>query len=592
MFRLKTTLAFRNSLFLARKTAPHHIQFLKRKFPSLLSSSSYDVDSDDIVEQPIQRQEHGIKKSNDTTKKGRYSSLLKDIGIDGELRQVSCLNDKRKVTQEDLFCNREINFSSLQAIGFDMDYTLAQYKQPAFDKLSFEGGKEKLVKLLGYPKEVLDIEYDHELWVRGLIMDIERGNFLKIDRHKYVRVAYHGLRQMSSLNRKLIYSRTFNVVHSFSEKHFINMDTHFQHVDAHLFANLIELKDTGKYEGLNSKTYEDMYREMRKCIDLCHRDGVIKDEVALNPEKYIITDDGMVPMLKKIKESGTKVFLLTNSLWEYTSVAMNYLFHQKNADEETKLKNEWLDLFDVVIVGSCKPAFLLDPYLNLYRIQTENGSLLNTDGLYEMQMLGEFGVHKFLEQGKVFQGGNWQHLQAMLEAKAGEEILYVGDHLYSDVLRSKRTLGWRTCLIIPELELDMKTYYENRKLAQNITELRKLQDEMNEYADTLRNENEPIPEEVNKILKDLEYDDTVIKDRLREMAKQYHEAFHPMWGQIFRAGYQDSRFAFYVQNYACIYMSKASNLGLISMERSLRTSGEMLPHDKLLSAESTFFDQN
>ena len=29
----------------------------------------------------------------------------------------------------------------------------------------------------------------------------------------------------------------------------------------------------------------------------------------------------------------------------------------------------------------------------------------------------------------------------MLEIEAGEEILYVGDHLYSDVLRSKRIDG-------------------------------------------------------------------------------------------------------------------------------------------------------
>ena len=44
-----------------------------------------------------------------------------------------------------------------------MDYTLAQYKQPAFDKLAFDGAKEKLVKKLGYPEAVLDFEYDHEV---------------------------------------------------------------------------------------------------------------------------------------------------------------------------------------------------------------------------------------------------------------------------------------------------------------------------------------------------------------------------------------------------------------------------------------------
>lgn len=250
--------------------------------------------------------------------------------------------------------------------------------------------------------------------MRGLIIDTQRGNFLKIDRHKYVRVAYHGFRPISSANRKLLYSRTFNKVPSFSEKHFVNMDTLFQHVDAHLFAHLIDMKDDGEYDFLDIKTYEDLYRDVRECVDLCHRDGVIKDEVARNPEKYIVTDDGFIPMLKKFRDSGVKVFLLTNSYWEYTSVAMNFLFHQKDADPETKLKNEWMDLFDVVIVGSCKPAFLLDPYLNLYRVNSQDGSLRNTDGIYEIEALGENGAQKFLEQGKLFQGGNWMHLQEML----------------------------------------------------------------------------------------------------------------------------------------------------------------------------------
>ena len=110
-------------------------------------------------------------------------------------------------------------------MGFDMDYTLAQYQSPHFDELAFHGAKHKLVHDFGYPDVVLDLTYDPTRWTRGLIMDTLRGNFLKIDRHKYVRVAYHGLERMSSTTRKLLYSRTFNKVMSFSEKHFVNMDT-------------------------------------------------------------------------------------------------------------------------------------------------------------------------------------------------------------------------------------------------------------------------------------------------------------------------------------------------------------------------------
>jgi len=38
----------------------------------------------------------------------------------------------------------------------------------------------------------------------------------------------------------------------------------------------------------------------------------------------------------------------------------------------------------------------------------------------------------------------------------GEGVLYVGDHIFTDVLRSKRSLGWRTCLIVPEMSSELQ----------------------------------------------------------------------------------------------------------------------------------------
>jgi hypothetical protein len=58
------------------------------------------------------------------------------------------------------------------------------------------------------------------------------------------------------------------------------------------------------------------------------------------------------------------------------------------------------------------------------------------------------------------------------------------------------------------------------------------------------------------------------------------------------AGYQDSRFGYFVKNYACVYTSKATNLGRASTSRAYRTSGELLPHDNMLSqAFSEFVDE-
>lgn len=91
---------------------------------------------------------------------GRYGNVLSSVGLEG-LKQVHNLPDKRQVSSTDVFCNRELRLGGISAIGFDMDYTLAQYKQPAFDQLAFDGAKQKLVEKLGYPPEVLDFEYDH-----------------------------------------------------------------------------------------------------------------------------------------------------------------------------------------------------------------------------------------------------------------------------------------------------------------------------------------------------------------------------------------------------------------------------------------------
>lgn len=44
------------------------------------------------------------------------------------------------------------------------------------------------------------------------------------------------------------------------------------------------------------------------------------------------------------------------------------------------------------------------------------------------------------------------------------QVLYVGDHMFADIVRSKRTLGWRTCLIVPELEGEMLAHRENQEL--------------------------------------------------------------------------------------------------------------------------------
>jgi hypothetical protein len=90
---------------------------------------------------------------------------------------------------------------------------------------------------------------------------------------------------------------------------------------------LVELKDAGALAGMaggGAKGYAEIYRDVRGAVDLCHRDGSIKREVAADPGLYIHPDPGLVPLLRTLRAAGKRVFLATNSLWDYTNVVMSW----------------------------------------------------------------------------------------------------------------------------------------------------------------------------------------------------------------------------------------------------------------------------
>lgn len=124
--------------------------------PLRQSLSSADVDADEDAEQRLGGEfdndmANGIDDDEFLVGNGsdRWDGLLASTGLEGKLKHVPDLPDERKVSTFDIFCNRELKMENLAAIGFDMDYTLARYQQPAFDKLAFDGAKDKLVSKLG-----------------------------------------------------------------------------------------------------------------------------------------------------------------------------------------------------------------------------------------------------------------------------------------------------------------------------------------------------------------------------------------------------------------------------------------------------------
>ena len=104
--------------------------------------------------------------------------------------------------------------------------------------------------------------------------------------------------------------------------------------------------------------------------------------------------------------------------------------------------------------------------------------------------------------------------------RSGDEVLYVGDHLYSDVLRSKRTLGWRSLFIMPELEEEMKVFAQTLPLRKKIEYLRRLREELSRKAEDIRRTQDNSDAYVQKLLQEMEDDDTIIKSTLSPLVEQ------------------------------------------------------------------------
>eukprot|EP00877_Chromochloris_zofingiensis_P002493 jgi/Chrzof1/12244/Cz06g26250.t1 len=478
-----------------------------------------------------------------------------------------------------------------------MDYTLAQYKPDTFETLAHEQTIDKLVTYFGYPAELYDLTFDWRYMTRGLIIDKKRGNVVKVDRHKYVKVAYHGFQKLNRDERNKYYNNS-PVRDDFDEPDYGMIDTLFSLAEGYLFMQLVELAD--KYPGKlpNFSGYAGLYRDVRAAVDLCHRDGSLKREVAANPSKYIHEDKQLVPMLQMYKKSGRKVFLATNSLWDYTNVVMNFLVSGRVGRQKN---DDWLHLFDVVIVGCAKPGFFCERR-PLFAVNPVDGTLMNTDngapiipiGEEDLPTGGNFASTASMidlnegDNALTFQGGTFTDLHRMLGITAGSQVLYVGDHIYGDILRSKKSLGWRTMLVVPELETELQMQEKTATTQRELKMLRLARADLDGRVQRLEwafKQNE-IPEcsykQNHDLLQQLIAERETLKSAHTELLCKQHEEFHPIWGQLLKTGYQNSRYAHQMDRFACLYTSHVSNLAYYSPEKLYGARADYMAHEDAL----------
>ena len=481
-----------------------------------------------------------------------------------------------------IFVNRNLTLEKIEVIGFDMDYTLALYNQPRLEALSVECTLKKMVESRGYPRALLGLDYNPQFAIRGLVVDCERGNLLKMDRYGYVGRAYHGTRALPRKERQQLYRELPGRP---GRPRWAYIDTLFALPEAVLYARAIDYFDAEPdFQQLAPKAraarYSRLWNDIRECIDEAHRDDTLKSVIKADLASYIVKDPQLGETLHKFRSSGKKLFLLTNSLYDYTDAVMRYLL-----DGERKAYPSWRNYFDIVMVGAGKPAFFneLRPFV---QIDPVTGAVMNG------------GEIRQLTRDKVYQAGNVVAFEQLTGIK-GDQVLYIGDHIYGDILRLRKQHMWRTAMVLQELEREIAV---SDRLEGQIKDLelldrrhRNLESEIDYQSLRLKKIQRLLDEPTTAAALRARLEDErritrgqldALRDRADLMAAEVvgledriDRAYNAHWGSCLREGNENSRFGEQVNDYADLYTSRVSNFGPYSPLRYFRAPRRPMPHE-------------
>lgn len=460
-----------------------------------------------------------------------------------------------------IYCNRTLNLRSIQAIGYDMDYTLIHYDPIVWERRAYEFMRDRFLAA-GWP--VNHLKFDPGLVTRGLIIDTHLGNLVKANRFGFVKRAIHGEKLMEFEAARQSYSRT---IVELSEPRWVFLNSLFSLSEGCMYAQMVSLLDAGKIpERLN---YQDLWERVRLSLDAAHTEGILKAEIIANPEKFVQLDPDLPLTLQDQQAAGKRLMLITNSEWSFTQAMMTYAFDRYMPKGKT-----WRDLFEIVIVSAMKPDFFAKDH-PAFEMVTDTVQLKPPSPL---------------KGGAVFFGGSAKKVEKYL-GLSGDEILYVGDHMFGDVRVSKNVLQWRTALVLRELEDEVRALGTFRANEKKLAELMLRKEEMEHKYSHLRlvlqrrkkgygpkNGEKDSDDHLQHKMHQLRSELVRLDEVIAPLAKAAGEV-GTQWGPLMRAGNDKSHLARQLERYADIYTSRVSNFMEATPFVYLRSPRGSLPHD-------------
>ncbi|XP_061610251.1 5'-nucleotidase domain-containing protein 1 [Phyllopteryx taeniolatus] len=326
-------------------------------------------------------------------------------------------------------------------IGFDLDHTLCRYHLKETSKLIYESFASYLVEHKGYDKDLLHLTpATWDFCFKGLVVDLEDGNLVKLAEDGTVLRATHGTTDLSTEEiikhygpkREWKHFNSLNTSFARSAKYYL-YDNYFDLPGALLCGRVVDMF----YEWGN-EVNSDFWKDMVAAIDHNYNTSAFREDagtyfpnVKRDPGRYLQTcSESVKTWLRGMKNAGKVLLLITSSHSDYCRLICEYI-----------LGKDFEELFDVIITNALKPGF--------FSLKPQQRSFKNLVNDVESEDLPS------LDKPGWYSQGNWMHLHELLKTMTGipePKVVYFGDSMRSDMFPASSFGKWETVMIVEEME--------------------------------------------------------------------------------------------------------------------------------------------
>ena len=267
-------------------------------------------------------------------------------------------------------------------LGFDLDHTLVRYNVGPMIRLEYDLLAEFLIQKKGYDPAIKTrtFDEDRDFVCKGLTLDCERGNLLRLAVDGFILSACHGTKRLNDAEIERMYGRCRKkhpgleytqhltefgpqkmvdfgpVVHSFMD--------YFDIAAPLLCARVVDVIDQLNNGGKPMDEYffwpdvQEGLRDMFMRTNFANDQGGYFPEIKAHPEKYILKrNDAFRDWLTMLRAHGKYLYVITGSHYDFASHVASYA-----------LGEDWKDLFDIVIFFARKPSFFVEDKRPFWRL--------------------------------------------------------------------------------------------------------------------------------------------------------------------------------------------------------------------------------